>query len=235
LNAFEIYTPLHANQELPVSNTNKNAFSATKILLPLDFGPSSEAALEAAAGLAQQFHACIHLVHVIPESPNFNGSDFFPITSVLDERRQPIEEKLNERKKQLLLKGVPTSFSVETGNDVARILMDVIKHEKADMVVISTHGISGWRPMMLGSTAEHLIKQVNCTLLLLQSDRHGSAVREPAIELGEESFVRRPGEMTVSEPGALAQRQLDWTADGLAEQGQRTEQRYDESHSLFTK
>jgi nucleotide-binding universal stress UspA family protein len=98
-----------------MSDTHKAAFSATKILLPMDFSSSSEAALEAATGLAQQFHAALHLVHIIPEVPDFNGSDFFPETAVLQERRQTIEQKLGACKEQLTLKGVHTSFSIETG------------------------------------------------------------------------------------------------------------------------
>ena len=172
-----------------MSNTHKAAFSATKILLPIDFTASSEAALEAATGLAEQFHAGIHLVHIIPEIPDFNGSDFFPETSVLQERREVIEEKLDARREQLMLKNIPTSFSVETGNDIVGSLMRVIKSEKADMLVISTHGLSGWRPLILGSIAEQLIKQVNCTLLLLQSGRGESIVEEPAIQVWEDSFV----------------------------------------------
>src|SRR5271170_835984 len=129
-----------------MSNTHKAAFSATKILLPIDFSPVSEAALEAATGLAQQFHADIHLVHIIPEVPDFNGSDFFPETAVLQERRETIEQKLDACKERLTLRGVPASFSIEEGNDIVGSLMRVIKRENSDMVVISTHGMSGWHP-----------------------------------------------------------------------------------------
>jgi nucleotide-binding universal stress UspA family protein len=127
------------------------------------------------------------LVHIIPETPDFNGSDFFPETSVLQERREIIEEKLDARKEQLMLEGVPASFSIETDNDIVGSLMRVIQREKADMVVISTHGMSGWRPLVFGSIAEQVIKHVSCTLLLLQS--HQPAVQEPASEARENSFV----------------------------------------------
>ena len=221
-------------------NTHKAAFSATKILLPIDFGPSSEAALEAATGLAQQFHAGIHLVHIIPEIPDLNGSDFFPETSVLQEGKEAIEQKLDARREQLMLKGVHASFSIETGNDIVGGLMRVIKRENADMVVISTHGLSGWRPLILGSIAEQIIKQVNCTLLLLQSDQHGTTIEEPAIEVWADSFVPQvvvtgPLGSTVPEPETLSQKRLDRVADGMAERGGRTEQQYDQAHSLFTK
>jgi len=38
-----------------------------------------------------------------------------------------------------------------------------------DMVVISTHGISGWHPLVFGSIAEKVVKLVQCPLLLLHS------------------------------------------------------------------
>jgi hypothetical protein len=37
------------------------------------------------------------------------------------------------------------------------------------MVVISTHGMSGWRPMIFGSIAEKIVRLVQCPLLLLRS------------------------------------------------------------------
>ncbi len=223
-----------------MSNSHKAAFSATKILLPIDFSPSSEAALEAATGLAEQFHAAVHLVHIIPEIPDFNGSDFFPTTAVLQERRATIEEKLNACKEQLMLNGVSASFSIEEGNDIVGRLMAVIQRENTDMVVISTHGMSGWHPLIFGSIAEQVIKQANCTLLLLQSSERKIAAEERAIEARENSFVPRAAAMghlgsAVPLPETPAQKRLDRVAEELAERGGRTEQRYDQGHSLFTK
>jgi nucleotide-binding universal stress UspA family protein len=223
-----------------VPNTHESVFSVTTILLPIDFTPMSEAALEAATGLAQQFHARIHLVHIIRETPDFNGSDFFPETAVLQERRETIEEKLDARKAELTFKGVQTTFSIESGNDIVGTLMRVIKREKADMVVISTHGLSGWRPLILGSIAEHMIKQVDCALLLLKPGKHGTAIEEPALEVWEDAFV--PNNEEIKQPGSNALRpetpgdkQLERSAEEMAARAGRTEQRYDQDHSLFTK
>lgn len=218
----------------------KTAFSATKILLPIDFSSMSEAALEAATGIAQQFHASIHLVHIVPEIPDFNGADFFPETAVLEERKETIEERLADRQDKLMLKGISTTVGVERGNDIVGTLMRVIKQEHIDMVVISTHGLSGWRPFVAGSIASELIKQVDCTLLLLQPSHLNSANREPTIRVPEESFL--PLVETVSAIRSRihitetpADKRLDQSAENLAEQSTRTENKYDEAHSLFTK
>ena len=47
--------------------------------------------------------------------------------------------------------------------------MEVVKREVIDMVIISTHGITGWHPLVFGSIAEKVIKLVECPLLLLRS------------------------------------------------------------------
>jgi hypothetical protein len=108
------------------------------------------------------------------------------------------------------------------------------------MIVISTHGLSGWRPRILGSIAEQVIKLVNCTLLLLQSHQQVLASEEPAIEVWEGTFGQHGVETKLARaigPGqeSLAQKRLDLSAEDLAERGERTEQHYDEAHSLFTK
>jgi nucleotide-binding universal stress UspA family protein len=240
MNCFAVQLPPEANQETKLPNTDKAAFSATKILLPIDFSASSEAGLEAATGLAKQFHARVHLVHIIPESPDFNGSDFFPETAVLQERTETIEQKLDTCKEQLERQGVRTTVSIETGNDIVGNLMLVLKREEADLIVISTHGLSGWRPVILGSIAEQVIKLANCTLLLLHSVAHPDASRESAIDTWEDTFV--PTAMESNHVKSLrpiqetsAQKRMDRSADRLAEQGERTEQHYDVDHSLFTK
>jgi nucleotide-binding universal stress UspA family protein len=45
------------------------------------------------------------------------------------------------------------------------------------MLVISTHGISGWHPLVFGSIAEKIVKLVQCPLLLLRSAKPESAVK----------------------------------------------------------
>jgi nucleotide-binding universal stress UspA family protein len=47
--------------------------------------------------------------------------------------------------------------------------MTAIDREDIDMVIISTHGISGWRPLVFGSIAEKVVKLVQCPILLLRS------------------------------------------------------------------
>ncbi|MGD0292916.1 MAG: universal stress protein [Terracidiphilus sp.] len=152
----------------------------TKILLPIDFSPSSQAALEMAADLAQHFHAELYLVNVIPFFPTTTLPDLIPKTEFIQEARTFAEQHLAKCHAALTARKVKARSSVEVGNDVAGSIMEVVEREHVDMVVISTHGISGWHPLVFGSIAEKVVKLVQCPLLLLRSAKPESGVKKPS-------------------------------------------------------
>src|SRR5664279_4099116 len=146
----------------------------TKILLPIDFSPSSQAALEMAADLAKHFHAKLYLVNVIAMFPPSTLPDVIPEATFIQESRAFAEGHLAKCKAAFVARGVKSTSCVEVGNDVVGNIMAVIDREHIDMVVISTHGISGWHPLVFGSIAEKVIKLVQCSLLLLRSAKTGA-------------------------------------------------------------
>jgi nucleotide-binding universal stress UspA family protein len=141
----------------------------TKILLPIDFSPLSQAALEMAADLAKHFRAKLYLVNVIAMFPPSTLPDVIPEATFMQQSRAFAERHLTRCKAALVNGGVNSTSSVEVGNDIVGNIMAVIDREHIDMVVISTHGISGWYPLVFGSIAEKVVKLVQCPLLLLRS------------------------------------------------------------------
>ncbi len=152
---------------MPVINASSSI--PAKILLPIDFSPSSQAALEMAADLALHFHAELFLVNVIPMFPTTTLPDLVPEAAFIQEARAFAERHLAKCHDALLSRGVKSTSTVEFGNDIAGEIMMVVEREHIDMVVISTHGISGWRSLVFGSIAEKVVKLVQCPLLLLRS------------------------------------------------------------------
>ena len=159
--------------------SDASSFSSipTKILLPIDFSPSSQAALEMAADLALHFHAELYLVNVIPMFPTTSVPDLVPEGEFLQEARSFSDKHLTKCHATLKAMGVKSSSSVEVGNDIAGTIMEAVEREDIDMVVISTHGISGWHPLVFGSIAEKVVKLVQCPLLLLRSAKPDSSVK----------------------------------------------------------
>lgn len=163
-----------------MSDTHILSSIPTKILLPVDFSTSSQAALDMAADLALHFHAELHLVNVIPFFPATTFPDFVPEQSFLAAARSHAEKHLEKSHSALTKRGIKASSSVEIGNDISGNIMEVIEREKIDLVIISTHGISGWHPLIFGSVAEKVVKLVQCPLLLLRSAKPDSSLKIPS-------------------------------------------------------
>ena len=137
----------------------------TKIMLPIDFSPSSRHALEQATVLAQHYHSEIYLVHVIPESAN------------VAEAKKEAEAHFATSVSGLASKGIKASSSVEVDDDVAGKILDVIENEHIDLIAVSTHGTTGWHPLVFGSIAEKLVKLVHIPLLLIRTEKPESSVK----------------------------------------------------------
>jgi nucleotide-binding universal stress UspA family protein len=136
-----------------------------KILLPIDFSPSSHEALEQATALAQHFHAEVYLVHVVFEGAN------------VEEAKKEAEERFAVSVAGLSAKGIKASSSVEVDNDIAGSILDVIEREHIDLIVVSTHGTTGWHPLVFGSIAEKLVKLVHIPLLLIRTEKPESSAK----------------------------------------------------------
>jgi nucleotide-binding universal stress UspA family protein len=152
----------------------------TKILLPIDFSPSSQAALETAADLALHFHAELFLVNVLPFFSTFTPEYAVPQVQFQQEEKTRAEQKLAKARALLTNKGVKAGSSVELANDIAGCIMEAVEREHVDLVVISTHGLSGWHPLVFGSIAEKVIKLVQCPLLLLRSVKPETGGKTPS-------------------------------------------------------
>jgi len=143
------------------------AFSTipAKILLPIDFSSSSHEALDQATVLAQHFHAAVYLVHVVPEGAN------------LAEAKKEAEDRFAVSVAGLAAKGIKAGSSVEVDNDIAGSILDVIEREHIDLIVVSTHGTTGWHPLVFGSVAEKLVKLVHIPLLLIRTEKPESSAK----------------------------------------------------------
>ena len=149
----------------------RSSFIPTRILVPMDFSASSFAALEMATDLAGHYHAQLVLVHVVPVFVTSTVPDFFPEVKFLDHAHKAAEGRFAAYKADLEARGIGVSYFIEDGNDTAGIIIGVVKREKIDFIVISTHGLGGWHPLVFGSTAEKIVKLAQCPLLLLRTGK----------------------------------------------------------------
>jgi universal stress protein A len=130
-----------------------------KLVCPTDFSEASQKALAEALELAREFTAELVLVHVIPVLPPAPSDPNISFAVPEYERALHVdaERRLKEIAAQLAGKGVPVRTAVghgDAGTEIVRIAND----EAADLIVIATHGVTGWRHAIFGSVAEKVVR-----------------------------------------------------------------------------
>jgi nucleotide-binding universal stress UspA family protein len=150
------------------------------ILVPTDFSDPAREALDAAAELALQFGAELSLLHVVPMIPDLpNAEAFIHEGKYEEELHSDAEERLQKMAEDLAKKEIHATTEVGTANDVPMEIVRFAESENADLIVIATHGVSGWKRFVLGSVAEKVVQQAPCAVLMLRP-KHAEGEKEQA-------------------------------------------------------
>jgi nucleotide-binding universal stress UspA family protein len=142
-----------------------------KILVPLDGSPASESALPLAASIARQSGATLQLVHVHTLNDSIYVEDLPVIDDQLHSLRREHERVYLERLcARVKADGnLPvTCTALDWDRSVANVLIAYIAATGIDLVVMTTHGQSGWERMWLGSVADSLIRWSPTPILLVR-------------------------------------------------------------------
>ncbi len=151
------------------------------ILVPLDGSPSGEQALAAAARLARTQGATVHLVHV--HYPNALNPIVIETLPVIDaELRSLAAEHERVYLEQIaaapVLQGIATICARLEG-PVAETLANYAQTIHADLIVMTTHGWSGFEHFWLGSVAESLLRLTHVPLWLMRTGESAARAAQP--------------------------------------------------------
>ena len=125
----------------------KHQFQVNKILIPIDFSKTSKLALEHAAHLCKVFNSELHLLHIYKTStidvlPNLTATS--ASLPDYDSLREMVTEELNEVGKKFSEKhNVGYNIEVKEGS-VSKGILSSAKDSGADLIVMGTHGVSGF-------------------------------------------------------------------------------------------
>jgi nucleotide-binding universal stress UspA family protein len=127
-----------------------------KIIVPLDFSSSSESTIDYATMIAERFAATLILVHVIESLP-YSVTDTFQVV----EHRRALEtlarSLLRNLSDDLRARNLDVKTHLVWGNPAREILAKA-RREKADLIVMGTHGRTGLPHMVMGSVAEKTVR-----------------------------------------------------------------------------
>jgi nucleotide-binding universal stress UspA family protein len=155
--------------------------SLKAILAPIDFSDFSNNALDVATDLASRLGAELILVNVVPAIPDLPSS-----VSILKEGEYDhslhgaAEKRLSDLAASLSAKNIKVRTEIGTANDVGMEIVRIADSEQADMIVIATHGMTGWRRIPFGSVAKKVVEEAEGPVLVLRAQEAGQADKTQA-------------------------------------------------------
>ena len=161
-----------ASATAPVIELVPALLKIKSILVPVDCSVPSEKALAYAVPFARQFGAKLTLLHVVEPvaTPDFTGA--FPL--VLEDDKVQAECKRH-------LERVVADLQIEP-RLVERVLVrhgrsfneiaETARTLKVDLIIIATHGYTGLKHALLGSTTERVVRHAPCPVLVVREGEH---------------------------------------------------------------
>jgi universal stress protein A len=148
-----------------------------KILFPTDFSEFNDAALEFASRLAAESGAVLYIVHADDmeqiAAVMFDAGYGFPSDA---ETRQVLHRKLE--KVIPTVPGVTYQHCYLRGTATGEIV-GFVEQQGIDLIVMASHGRSGLSRVLMGSTAENVMRQAPCPVLIVKQPATEEKQQEP--------------------------------------------------------
>ena len=143
------------------------------ILCPTDFSGPACACVRTASELAEHFGAELLLVNVVPALPSVppDPNYVFKIPEYERYLHADAEAQLKKAREEMVSKKVKVRSQVGHGSAAEEIVL-IAKTEKADLIVISTHGSQGFERLVFGSVAEKVVRLAECPVLTVRQQKN---------------------------------------------------------------
>jgi nucleotide-binding universal stress UspA family protein len=148
------------------------------ILAPTDLSNPSKCAIKTAVAVAQKCGAKLILLHVV-QCPNCASFDAPPaVNDMIGQARESLDD---------IARTISPEVEIEklvrfgTREPVEQIIEEASR-VSADLIIIATHGYSGLKRVLLGSTAERVVRHAPCPVLVVRRSSNGSPQTAPRLE-----------------------------------------------------
>ena len=136
------------------------------ILVPLDFSPGSDKAIQAAAVLARSMDCKINVITVLPEFGFSTVAQYFPKDAQKKARKEALEKLKSYVEEQGAGDVLGESFADQ--GSIYKKILDVAESSKADLIVISGRSEQWVDRFLMGSNAEKVVRYADCTVLVVK-------------------------------------------------------------------
>ena len=144
--------------------------SFRRILVATDFAESAEEALARAVDLGRTHGAELLLLHVFVDLPAYPEVSAGRVEAIYEEQRRWVEAELERQARRARSQGLLARPVLRTGAPASTIA-EVAAEERADLVVVGTHGRTGLDRLVVGSVAERVVRLAPCPVLVVKRRR----------------------------------------------------------------
>ncbi|TYA55196.1 universal stress protein [Formosa maritima] len=149
-----------------------------KILVPTDFSKEAENALKVAAQLAKKYNSEIYLTHLL-ELP-LHQIDALSHHSELPEAvffMKLAHKKFEDVLSKKYLEGITVHETVDFNQSFSGI-SDTAKQNKVDLIIMGSHGASGFKEMFIGSNTEKVVRTSEVPVLVIKNEHRDFDINE---------------------------------------------------------
>ena len=141
-----------------------------RILIPVDGSPTSDRALGEALALARQQNVQLLLLHVIEEIHFVDIESSINYAELLESMRNSGTKILTQAQTVVQQAGMTAEVKLleASGKRVASVIVTEAGRWPADLIVIGTHGRSGFSRLLFGSVAEGVVRTAQVPVLLIR-------------------------------------------------------------------
>jgi nucleotide-binding universal stress UspA family protein len=145
-------------------------FGYKKILVPVDFSGCSQKGLEYAIGFANELGAQIALLHAtyLGYIYSSEGTALYDIPGLQKAARESAERQMQKLVRAAKFGRVKFETAFTEASPVLDIC-DFAKNHDVDLIITSTHGLTGFQHVLIGSIAEKVVRHAPCSILVVPS------------------------------------------------------------------
>ena len=141
------------------------------ILLPTDFSDCASHALPVVSSLARLLKArviCLHVVEPVVPTVGFTPvAEPLPVADISEQLENSAARELPKFAVCEELAGLEVEDEISHGEASAEIVR-IARERGVDLIVISSHGRTGWGRILFGSTAESVVRHAHCPVLVVK-------------------------------------------------------------------
>jgi nucleotide-binding universal stress UspA family protein len=153
-----------------LQSNNGSRFRIKAILVPVDFSKCSQEGLRYAIAFASEFGAKIILLHAtyLGYIYSSEGTALYDISGLQKAARKTAGRKMRELMRSVNFGGVKSEPAFTEGSPVLDICQ-FAKDHNVDLIITSTHGLTGFKHVLIGSIAEQVVRHAPCSVLVVPS------------------------------------------------------------------